>query len=120
MTSLLCGALYALGLTLALEVPFVALCYPRQRLRLAVVALLSNALTNLTLNLVLPSIPAFQGSHVVIGEILAVVLEALAYTATAQPRNVGKAIMVSAVGNALSYELGGSMLSLLLQPQFST
>jgi hypothetical protein len=35
MTSVLRGALCALGLTLALEVPFVALCYPGQRLRLA-------------------------------------------------------------------------------------
>ena len=106
------GALRALGVTLLLEVPFVALCYPRQRLRLAGVALLANTLTNLTLNVGLPAIPALRGNHVLVGEILAVVVEALAYAAAARPRDIGKALGL-AVGNALSYELGGSLARLL-------
>jgi hypothetical protein len=105
--------LRALGATLLIEVPFVALWYPRQRLRLAGVAFLANTFTNLTLNVVLPRIALLRGRHVIVGEILAVVIEALAYAATARPRDVGKALVVSAVGNALSFELGGRVARLL-------
>jgi hypothetical protein len=109
------GALVALLVTLLLEVPLVALLYPGQRSRLAVVALLANAFTNLTLNVVLPAVPILRGNHVIVGEILAVVVEALAYAAASRPRDLGRALAVSGLANALSFGAGGAVAALLLR-----
>lgn len=106
-------ALRALIVTVAIELPVVALCFPDQRLRLAFVALIVNCLTNPLLNLVLPAIPLFSGEHVVIGEVLAVVMEAVAYGLAARGRECGRALAVSAACNALSYEFGGALASTL-------
>ncbi len=108
------GPLVALAVTLLLEVPLVALVYPGQRSRLAVVALIANACTNLTLNVVLPALPPLRGHHVLVGEILAVVVEAVAYAAASRPRDVGRALVVSGVANALSYGAGGAVAAFLL------
>jgi hypothetical protein len=109
------GVCAALVVTLLLEVPLVALLYPGQRSRLAMVALVANTLTNLTLNVVLPGVPLLRGNHVIVGEILAVVLEALAYVAASRPREVGRALAVSGLANALSFGTGGAMAALLLR-----
>ena len=108
-------ALVALLVTLVLEVPLVALLFPGQRARLAVVALVANAFTNLTLNVVLPAVPLLRGNHVLVGEILAVVVEALAYAAASRPRDVGRAFAVAGLTNALSFGAGGAMAALLLR-----
>jgi hypothetical protein len=103
-------AIGALTATLVIEVPIVVVCYPGQRLRLGLVALLANTLTNLTLNAVLPRIVLLHQHYLVIGEFLALTLEALAYFAAAKPRQLGRALAVSAACNALSYELGARLL----------
>jgi hypothetical protein len=107
------GAARALAATLLIEVPVVALGFPSQRRRMVLVALAANTLTNLTLNLVLPRIPAIRGHYVLVGEALALVVETLAYAIAARPRALGRALVVSGLANVLSYELGGVVAALL-------
>jgi hypothetical protein len=107
------GVLAALGVTLLLELPVVAAAYPGQRARLTAVALVANTCTNLTLNVVLPLWPLLRGHHVLAGEVLAVVVEAAALAAASRPRDVGRALLVSGLGNALSYGAGGAVLAML-------
>ena len=104
-----------MGATLILEVPVVALCYPRQRVRMALVALVANTFTNLVLNVVLSATPVLKEHYLLIGEILAVVIEALAYAAAGRPRDFGRALAVSGLGNALSYELGGAVAAFMFR-----
>jgi hypothetical protein len=101
------GVLRALVATLLIEVPIVALGFPKRRLRLILVAIAANTLTNLTLNLLLPAIPFLRPHRLLLGETLAVVVEALAYVVAAGPGSFGRALVVSGIGNALSFELGG-------------
>lgn len=107
------GVVRALCATLLVEVPIVALGFPRQRSRLVVVAIMANTFTNLILNLVLPAIPLFQPHRILIGEAFALVFEALAYAAAARPPALGRALLVSGIGNALSFELGGVVAALI-------
>lgn len=100
------GWALALAITLAVEVPLVAALYPGQRLRLAGVAVLANAATNLTLNLGLPRVPTLAGRHVIPGEMLAVVAEAAAYAWTSRPRDLPRALFVSSLANAASFGVG--------------
>lgn len=102
-------ALRALVVTLAIEVPLVILCYPGQRLRLALVALGANGLTNLTVNLVLPWVSWVSVHWLLMGEISAWLLEAMAYAAADKRRHWAYALAVSAVGNLLSFKLGGTV-----------
>lgn len=103
--------LRALAITLIIEVPIVAGCFPRQRLRMVLVAILANTFTNLMLNAVLPSL--IHRYYVVVGEILAVIVEAAAYAVAARPCNTGRALAISAICNALSYEFGGMLLAVV-------
>jgi hypothetical protein len=80
---------------------------------MVLVASVVNCATNSLLNLGLPSTPLVWREHVVVGEVLAVVVEALAYSLAAQPRDFGRALAVSAACNALSFELGGLLAPLL-------
>jgi hypothetical protein len=107
------GILVALFVTLLLEVPLVALAYPRQRARMALVAVVANTFTNLTLNVVLPQVSLVRGHHVLVGEILAVAVEAIAYAAASRPRDVGRALVVSGVANALSFGVGPAVAALV-------
>jgi hypothetical protein len=100
------AVLVALVVTLVLEVPLVAAFYPRQRARMALVALAANVCTNLTLNVILPGISPLRGHHVLVGEILAVLVEWAAYAAASRPPDVGRALAVSGLANALSYAVG--------------
>jgi hypothetical protein len=104
----------ALALTLAIEVPVVAACFPGQRTRMALVAAAMNAATNLMLNLVLARLPALRGRHVVPGEILAVVAEAAAYALAGRPRDVPRSLLASGLANLLSFGAGYSPLPSLL------
>jgi hypothetical protein len=100
------AVLVALVVTLVLEVPVVAALYPGQRVRMALVALAANLCTNLTLNVIFPSVPLVRGYHVLVGEIAAVLVEWAAYSAASRPRDVGRALAVSGLANALSYAVG--------------
>jgi hypothetical protein len=107
------GVARALAATLLVEVPIVVVAYPRQRARLALVAIAANTFTNLVLNVVLPAIPLIRSHHVLYGEAFALIVEALAYAAAARPRAFGRALLVSGISNALSFELGGVVAGLL-------
>ena len=96
----------ALAITLGLEVPLIAALYPRQRLRLVGVSLLANTATNLTLNRLLPRMFDTPGAHILPGEILAVLVEAAAYSLASRPRDLPRALLASSVANALSYSVG--------------
>jgi hypothetical protein len=107
------GPLRALAVTLLIEVPIVALCFPGQRARMALVAIVANTVTNLTLNVLLPGLPALSRHALVLGEVAAVIVEAAAYTVAGRPPELGRALAVSGASNALSYELGGALATLL-------
>jgi len=103
----------ALAVTLVIEVPLVAALFPGQRLRMAVVALVANTVTNLTLNVVLPTLPVVGPHHLVVGELLALVGEAAVYAAVSRPHDLGRALVASGLGNGLSFGLGGALVSLV-------
>ena len=97
--------LLALGLTLGSEVPIVAALYPGQRARLAIVAALMTTVTHLILHFALPRwLPAAQ--VLLPGEALALFGEAAAYAAFSRPRDLGRALLASALANAASFGLG--------------
>lgn len=111
------GVARALIVTLLLEVPLVVLCYPGQRRRMAVVAIVANILSNLALNLVFPQL-RFLGSHsLFVGEIFAVVAEAVAYASAGRPPALGRALTVSGAANLLSYRFGGAVAAVLFSPR---
>jgi hypothetical protein len=107
------GAFHALLVTLLVEVPIVAALFPRQRLRMASVALVMNTATNLLLNVGLPYLGARGSTRIVVGELLALVLEAMAYALLSRPRHVARAIVASALGNLTSFTLGPALARVL-------
>ncbi len=100
--------LAALVVTLVIEVPVVASFYPGQRRKMATVAAFSTTATNLFLNLVLVKARCLNEQHVIVGEVLALVLEAAAYAFMSRPRDVPRGVFVSALANALSFAAGFS------------
>ena len=104
----------ALVITLAIEVPLVTAMFPGQRLRMALLATVMNTVTNLTLNYVLAGMPWMGGHHVLFGETFALVAEGAVYAALSRPRLVGRSILASIIGNALSYGAGFTPLLPLL------
>jgi hypothetical protein len=96
----------ALAVALLIEVPLVALLFPGQRLKMAAVAIIMNAATNLTLNLVLPRFYWLHGRWLLPGEVLAVVAEATAYALASRPRDVPRSLFASALSNTLSFAAG--------------
>ncbi len=107
------GTLRALVVTIVIEVPIVFALFPRQRLRMAAIALVANTATNLTLNVGLPRMGVHGMPRILVGESAALVLEALAYAVLSRPREVGRAIIASAVGNGLSFTLGSALANVL-------
>jgi len=106
--------LAALVITLALEVPLVAAMFPGQRVRMAILAAIMNTLTNLTLNCFFAVIPWMRGHHILYGEVFALVTEAAAYAVFSRPRRVGRSVLASLLGNALSFCAGFTPLPFLL------
>ena len=100
--------LVALIVTLVIEVPLVVAWYPGERARMALAAVFANAATNLALNLVL----APRG-HLVLGETIALVVEAAVYARVSRDRDVPRAIIVSAAANLLSFSFGPVLAHLL-------
>lgn len=99
-------ALRALIVTLVIEVPIAAALFPKQRLRIAGVALVANTATNLFLNVGLPLLGARGATRILAGEITALVVEAFAYALLSRPREPARAVVASALGNLLSFTLG--------------
>jgi hypothetical protein len=109
----------ALAVTLVIEVPLVALLFPGQRLKMAAVATVMNAATNLTLNLVLPHLVWLHGQWLLPGEVLAVVTEAAAYALASRPRDLPRSLLASSLANALSFGAGlVPFVSSALRPGF--
>ena len=102
--------LRALGLTVAVEVPTVALFYPGQRLRLGLVCCVVTTLTHAALFLGLPVFVALTTWVVLAGEVGVVMVEALAYALLSRPRGAPRALMASSLANGLSFGLGLALL----------
>jgi hypothetical protein len=102
--------LYALGLTIAVEVPTVALFYPGQRVRLGACCCLVTTLTHAALFLLLFRFLPFTTGALVLGEAGVVLAESGAYAVVSRPRDFPRALMASAAANALSFGLGLAVL----------
>lgn len=96
----------AYALTLALEVPVVAAFFPGQRRRMAVACAAATTVTHLTMHFVLPRLVSSYGQFILVGEVGALVVEAVVYWLASQPREAGRALAASAVANLLSYGAG--------------
>ncbi|MEY4548041.1 MAG: hypothetical protein RL685_4236 [Pseudomonadota bacterium] len=96
----------ALVVTLAVEVPIVALAYPRERARLALVCALATSVTNLAMNVWLVHALSSREAYLLWGELGASVLEALAYAAADRRHELGRALVASGLANALSFSAG--------------
>jgi len=98
------GYLLALGVTLAVEVPVVAAFYPGRRRRMAVVCAAATTVTHLLLVFGFPRILPRAISPLWFGEAFATLGEAGAYWIA--DRQVGRALVASAVANTCSYGVG--------------
>jgi len=91
-------------LTVGLEAPTVAVCYPRgQRLRMAVACVIATTATNLAMNTFLARTASSYVQYLLIGESCALLLEAAVYLAVSKPRDIPRAVAASAAANALSF-----------------
>jgi len=100
------AVLGALALTLAVEVPIVALVFKGQRVRMALVCAATTAATNVAMNTLLrASIPG-ASLAIAVGEISALAIEATVYALASRPRDVPRALVASALANAASYAVG--------------
>ena len=100
------GYLFALGITVAVEVPLVALAFPGERLKMAACDLVATTVTHLGMHLVTPISPEAFLTWLIVGETTAVVLEGLAYWAVTNKRGFLWAMGVSVVANAASFSAG--------------
>lgn len=105
------GPALAWLITLAIEVPTVALMYSGQRTRMALVAALATSATNLPMNLLLPAWLGSGSAFLLTGELGALVLEAVVYFLAARPRDLPRAATASALANALSFGAGLLLVS---------
>ncbi len=101
--------LAALAITLALEVPVVAACFPGQRVRLAAACALTTTATHLFMHFGLPWLGLGPLGVVVVGEVLATTVEAGVYTAVSRPRSLGRGLVASALANSVSYAAGAAL-----------
>ena len=112
------GAARALAVTLLLEVPIAAALFPKQRLRIAGVAFVANTATNLFLNVGLPWLGVRGQTRILVGEIVALALEALAYALLSRPRQPARAVVASGLGNLVSFALGPALAGFLFLSAF--
>jgi hypothetical protein len=99
------GYLPALLLTLAVEVPIVAACFPGQRRRLAVAAAIATTVTHLCMHFVLFDLLGPR-RFVPAGEAMAFLVEGAAIAAVARPAAPRRGMLVSALANTASFLLG--------------
>jgi hypothetical protein len=96
---------FAWLVTLVVEVPCVALWYPGQRRRMAVVCAIATSITNLAMNILLPRWLS-PGDTVGFGELGSIGFEALVYALASRPRDIGRALAASGLANGLSFAAG--------------
>jgi peptidoglycan biosynthesis protein MviN/MurJ (putative lipid II flippase) len=99
-------AFSALALTLVIEVPTVAFFYAGERKRLAIACAIATTATNLAMNTWLYHAVRSYDVYLLVGEIGAVLVEALVYWGASREHELGRAILASAVANAASFAVG--------------
>jgi hypothetical protein len=99
----------ALAVTLAIEVPVVSLVYRRERARMSIACALATSLTNVLMNTWLLQGVRSHDTYLLVGELGASVLEALAYVAVSRQHDIGCALVASGLANALSFAAGLSL-----------
>lgn len=100
----------AFTLTVLVEPVVVALFYRDRWQMMALVAFTATALTHLAMHLVLPAYIPDIDTRILVGEIGALLLEALAYWAVDPRHRIGLALMASAAANTASFLLGIALL----------
>jgi hypothetical protein len=98
--------LTAFALTVAIEVPLVALVFKGQRVRMALVCAITTGATNLFMNTVLRTLIHDRGLAITVGELGALAIEAAVYALASRPRDLPRALFASALANAASYVAG--------------
>jgi hypothetical protein len=99
--------LAALLLTVTLEVPTVAVCFPGERLRMGLACLLATSATHLLLFRLL-GVQSSGPLSLVLGETFALLAEAAVYARVSRRRDPPRALVASALANGLSF--GGSLV----------
>ena len=97
---------FAWAVTVAVEVPCVAALYPGQRRRMAIACALATSVTNVAMNVALPRWLGVGLTFLLVGEIGALILEALVYARARRPRDWGRALAASALANGASFSVG--------------
>lgn len=100
------GYLFALAVTLVIEVPIVATLFKGQRVRMALVCALTTTATHLFMHFVIPRAVSSHEEVVVIGEAQALMVEAVLYGLLGRPRDWPRALVASALANSASYCAG--------------
>lgn len=98
--------LVALAVTIVVEVPIVALVYPRERARMALACAIATSATNLGMNLLLYRRVGSYDTYILIGEISATLVEAAVYWVVSREHEVGRALLASALANGASFSAG--------------
>src|SRR4051812_7166208 len=100
----------ALVVTLLVEVPIVAAFYPRQRRRMAITCAVATVASSLVVNAALRVVTSRSDAplpvSIAAGQLVAMLLEALAYYAVARPRELRRALTAAAAANIASYAAG--------------
>ena len=103
--------LLALGVTLAVEVPLVALLFPGRRARMAVACALATTATHVFMHFALPRFLPSPRDVLLVGETVAVGFEAGVYALVS--RDLGRSLVASALANSASYGAGLIILAFL-------
>jgi hypothetical protein len=98
--------LFGLLITIGIEVPVVAAVFQGQRLRMAVVCGVATTATHLAMHFLLPHVVGSMDQFMLLGELGALVVEALVYAVVSRPRDPGRALVAAALANGLSYGAG--------------
>jgi hypothetical protein len=96
--------LRTLIVTLLIEAPIVGLVY--RRLAMALVCLVTTGVTNFVMNRFLFRAASSAEQYILIGEIGAVLLEAVVYWLVARNEGAARALAASALANTASFVLG--------------
>lgn len=99
-------ALVALAVTIAVEVPIVALVFPGERIRMALACAVATSATNLAMNLLLYPRAGSWNTYILVGEIGATLVEAAVYWVVSREHDVGRALLASALANGASFSAG--------------
>lgn len=98
--------LVALLVTLLVEIPIVAAFYPGQRTRMAIACAFATIFASLAVNALLRHVTSRIDAYVAIGQVAAMILEALVYFFVAHPRDLRRAFTAAAAANIASYAAG--------------